>query len=762
MSIPTLNDAPGLSRRSAPTARDLTVRTVGVRAGTIDESARTVRSVMSTEGQVLVLDMRTYRPILEVLRTDGAKLPGQVVLLDNHRDYGNEYVIGSARSLAVEDRETVGTLHFADGDERADSIWNKVRQGHITDVSVGYRVLKWVDLEPGTTLEVAGDTYKAPAQRKLRVVTEWELHELSVTPIGADDAAKLRAALVAAGGDRGQGDVSDRPPRSANPADAVNESLRKFLEQECGLAPSAEPGTVESFRAGIRKDLAERAARIESGAEIYPPAADAKDGDESGNRSRAGEDEGPPAPADAAEAVKAALAAQRSRDKSLRELAFGDGITEVRSRELYEQALDEDWDEKRMAAEALTEVRRGYAPAIHGVTGGTRGDADLQTKALGAALCRTAGVAGKQLEGDYGSDAIDLAESGKYRGASLHRYMHAVCRAAGMHLEAGGLDEDGIRTFLDAYRKLDDSGRGARNMGVSTVSLPQTLSNVQHKTMLAAFVRTDDPIPMIARESGVSDFKEVTRIRLNGVGRFEEVGPDGVIKQTELGEEAFGNRAKTYARGLTLTREMMINNDLGSFAELPRLMGRMARLARLRVFFGEFLDNAAFFSASGKSPNLLGAGAGSALSIDGLTAADALLSDMPGPDGDPYGIDPAYLLVPTALKVTARELYDETKINQDTASKKPAGNPHAGKFEVISSPYLNNSKVSGGSATAWYLLADPADVAAIEVVYLNNRRVPFIDRAVVDPDVLGMKWRGYFDFGVRKQDPRAVVKSPGA
>ena len=74
----------------------------------------------------------------------------------------------------------------------------------------------------------------------------------------------------------------------------------------------------------------------------------------------------------------------------------------------------------------------------------------------------------------------------------------------------------------------------------------------------------------------------------------------------------------------------------------------------------------------------------------------------------------------------------------------------------MATPYLNNASIPGNSATAWYLLADPADVAAVEILYLNGRRTPTIEGGQTDFDTLGMQWRAYFDFGVAMQEGSAA------
>lgn len=732
--------APRLSVRSADAGdrRDLVCRTGGVRAASLDDAARTVDAVFSTEGRVLVFDYRSFERVEEVLRVDGVELPEQCVMLDDHSRRGNDSVIGSGRTLRIEGREVVGTLHFAAGDERADKIWPKVRDKHLTDVSVGYRVLSQTKIPAGETAVVGGESYTAGA-RTLHVVTEWELHEISVTPIGADAAAKLRADAGMGEADRGQGADSNAPPasRTKPPTPAVPPALRKYLES-LGLTKDADDATAETFRAALTADQSARASRIESGAEQFPavekPAGRKKTG-EPGERKAV--DEG--------EAARAAVAAERDRCRTLRDLAGDDVPAEV-----LQRALDEGMTAEEASGEFLAEIRKNRPAPLNGVAG-SAGDAGV--RALAAAICRTANVPADLLAKEFGEQAVDQAESRGYRGAGLNRLMHETIRAAGMHAPLGSFDDDGVRTYLEASVKLE---RGTRTAGASTVSLPGVLSNVANKSLLASFLAVPSVCEKIARVGSASNFKEMTHYRLAGNGEMEQVGPDGQIKNTGLVEESFGNRVKTYANMATLTREMMVNDDLNAFVQLPQLFGRKAALTREKLFFKEFLDNSAFFTAGNN--NLAAA---TALSIDGLTAVEGMLVDMPGPDGEPYGVEGKYLLVPTALRVTARELYDQTKTDAVSTSKKPAGNPHAGKFEPITSPFLNNAKIAGGSATAYYLLADPNDVPVIEIAYLNGRRRPTLERSTTDFDTLGQRWRQVWDFGVRKQDPKGGVKNAG-
>jgi phage major head subunit gpT-like protein len=146
-----------------------------------------------------------------------------------------------------------------------------------------------------------------------------------------------------------------------------------------------------------------------------------------------------------------------------------------------------------------------------------------------------------------------------------------------------------------------------------------------------------------------------------------------------------------------------------------------------------------------------------------LTKAEQTFMDQVDSDGKPIGIMPAIALVPTALSAIGTQLYKATELRDNTSNKGayPTNNPHQGKYRTEVSRYLANSKYTGYSAKAWYLLADPTDLPVIEVAFLNGQESPTIETAAADFDVLGVQMRGYHDFGVNLQDPRGGTKAKG-
>ena len=157
---------------------------------TIDLDGRSVEVVAATESPVTVFDYERFEPVDEVLLMAGLQLPEsrQLPLLDAHSRHSTSNVIGSIRGLKVSGGQLIGRAHFSSSPE-VEPVWTRVREGHLTDFSIGYRVLESVWIPDGQSQKIGSRTFSGP----VRVSTAWEAKELSAVPIGADKDAKARS-----------------------------------------------------------------------------------------------------------------------------------------------------------------------------------------------------------------------------------------------------------------------------------------------------------------------------------------------------------------------------------------------------------------------------------------------------------------------------------------------------------------------------------------------------------------------------------------
>ena len=298
---------------------------------------------------------------------------------------------------------------------------------------------------------------------------------------------------------------------------------------------------------------------------------------------------------------------------------------------------------------------------------------------------------------------MNQAVSRELRGAGLHTLLYEVIRASGGYVRPGRIDNDVIRAAFVADGRLLQA-----SSGFSTLSLSGILSNVATKTMLAAYQAVNAVATQIAGATDVNDFKQVTRYRMTAAGVFQKVGPDGELKHAGLEEEAYTNQVETWGRMIALTRQMMINDDLGAFLQIPRAIGRMSALALEEVVFTLLLSNPnSFFSTDNKN---YFDGADSALDIDSLTVAEQMFLDRVDKQGKPILVQPGDPAGPDGAEGDGRAAVQGTAAQSGAVPTiKPSRSTTRmpAKFRPVCSPYLSVTSINGNSSTAWYLLAEP-------------------------------------------------------
>ncbi len=299
---------------------------------------------------------------------------------------------------------------------------------------------------------------------------------------------------------------------------------------------------------------------------------------------------------------------------------------------------------------------------------------------------------------------------------------------------------------------------------LSTISVPGILSNVSNKTLAAAFLYTEQTWRQISRIRTANDFKTMNTYRLTGSNKFEKVPVGGEIKHGDLGQLAYTNRVDTYGKMLGIDRRDIINDDLGALAGATADLGRGAGDSLNEVFWTAWLNDSTFFPTDKSLNNYDDGATDSVLSLAGLENADTIFRQQTKPDGTPLGAIPTILLVPIGLRITAMQLMNSTLLvgQGSNAAAIPGTNPWSSAFSVAASVYLSNSSFTGYSTTAWYLLADPNNIPAIEVAFLNGQESPTVETAEFDFDRLGLSMRAYMDFGVSKMEYRGGVKLKGA
>ena len=281
----------------------------------------------------------------------------------------------------------------------------------------------------------------------------------------------------------------------------------------------------------------------------------------------------------------------------------------------------------------------------------------------------------------------------------------------------------------------------------ATHSISGILSSTVNKFLLAGFNGVESSWRSISSVRSVNDFKALTSYRLNGGMKFEKVAPGGELKNAAVSDESRTISAETYGIMTSVTRNDLINDDLGALTAVPQRIGRGGALKLNDVFWASFQDDSAFFT-TGRGNKKATAGA---LSLSNLKAVATLFRKLKDPDGNPVAVEPRVLLVPADIELAAAEIMGSALL-VGGSSAGPNVNVLAGRYQVVSTSYLS-------SAEDYYLLASPADMPVMEVAFLNGVQSPIVETAEADFNTLGVQMRGYFDFGVARAEYLAGVKA---
>lgn len=354
------------------------------------------------------------------------------------------------------------------------------------------------------------------------------------------------------------------------------------------------------------------------------------------------------------------------------------------------------------------------------------------------------------------------AESDKFRAAA----QDAVLMAAGIPVAdaAPGAQELRGHSMVELAREalqreglkanFGDNMELARAAINSTSTFPAIMSNLANKSVMVGFNEAETTYQIWTGKGSNRDFKEAARYALSEAGNLELVPEGGQFKQDSLGEASARTKVATYGKLFSLTRQAIINDDLGLFSKIATKYGSAAKRLVNKMVYAQLTgdvkmqDKIALFDT--KHGNV--AGTGEALSVKAIAKAITAMRRQKGiTDEATLNITPKYLVVPPELEMTAYQIVNSTAAVDGVNSG--VVNPYKGRFIVVSDAELTDPD-------AWYLVADATQHDTIDVTYLNGVETPRLEtRQGFEVD--GIEYKVAFDVGVDAIDFRGLYKNTG-
>jgi len=293
-----------------------------------------------------------------------------------------------------------------------------------------------------------------------------------------------------------------------------------------------------------------------------------------------------------------------------------------------------------------------------------------------------------------------------------------------------------------------------RDAITGTSDFPGILSNIANKSMSQAYQAAQTTYQDWTRKGSLSDFKTATRLRLSEADELAPLNELGQFKHAEITEGKQTVSLGTYGRRWSISRQAIINDDLGALSTIPQKYSMASKRMINRMVYAILTgnpvmqeDSKTLFHADHKN-----IGTAAAISIVAISEALAKMKRQTNiGKKEKLNISPEFMILPPELAMLASQVInsavDGTKSNEVI-------NPIKGMFKIISDAELEDAK-------AWYLAANSGMIDTIEVNYLNGVEAPVMEsRAGFDVD--GIEYRIRLDVGVSALDFRGLFKNAGA
>lgn len=412
-------------------------------------------------------------------------------------------------------------------------------------------------------------------------------------------------------------------------------------------------------------------------------------------------------------------------------------------RAVYDEAIaDTDLDVNAFTDKALAALipQAPVAGSHHTRAELLADEADKRREAVTASIMARAAI--PEADGKVRSTA-----GNPFRGHSL------------MDLARDSLARAGVR--VDGMTKMEVVGAAFTQ---STSDFPVLMENVMHKTLQSSYAIAADTWRRFCATGSVSDFRAHNRYQIGSLGDLvpvNELGeftnkpiPDGRKQSVIVG---------TYGDIINLSRQAVINDDLGAFVGLAAARGRAAaRTVENKVYavlglnsgIGPLLSDGKAIIHADHGNIAAVVDKPTVLSIEGMVLKMAAQKDVS--ENDYLDLRPEIMLLPIGLELTARILNTAAYDPAATLSTKNQNtpNPYQGYFtDIIGTPRM--------SGTRWYVFANPAIAPVLEVSFLDGVQEPQMEMEqgfTVD----GARWRTRLDFGVSGVGYEGIVSNAGA
>ncbi|MFA5669929.1 MAG: Mu-like prophage major head subunit gpT family protein [Balneolaceae bacterium] len=336
--------------------------------------------------------------------------------------------------------------------------------------------------------------------------------------------------------------------------------------------------------------------------------------------------------------------------------------------------------------------------------------------------------------------------------------LNAGVKVKDAHKDADSLRGASLTDFARKFLGVNSFDRNEiANRAMVTADFPLILANVANKVLAQGYDEEMATYGLWVKEVDVNDFKTNSDVTLGTSGRLSKLNEAGEITEKQLTESGESWKIESFANEFAITRQMIINDDLGAFNGLLAEFGKMAKRTANGIVYDLLQAKGAYASYKMKDgiaifntathKNL--ASSGAALSAATLEAAMTAMKRQTTAVGDALNILPRFLIVAPEQEITALSIINSLASTTDSKNSNVI-NPFYKAMTVIVDSELD--------AGAWYLAGGTRTIKAGYLSGTGRRPIVQLDNTSLTRTV----FQGVFDFGVVAEDYRSMYKNPGA
>ena len=296
-------------------------------------------------------------------------------------------------------------------------------------------------------------------------------------------------------------------------------------------------------------------------------------------------------------------------------------------------------------------------------------------------------------------------------------------------------------------------------MSHSTSDFPNILTGSVGRVLETLYKESPETFEAWAGAETVPDFREKDLHNVGSIENLKSLGEKGEVQYTTFETDSRTIKIASYALGLKVSRQMLVNDDLGVIRDVVSKFSISAKRTIGDMAYQVLIDNAKY--TDGKSlfhsnhGNLL-SGASSALSFESLTSLRTKMRQQKDGQGHKLNIVPEYLIISPTLETTARTLLGSTA-QPDQANSGVANIVRDYQLKLVVDSRLDD--LNGG--LSWFLAAGYNRQKTIAVGYLNGKRTPTLYQNN-EWNGQGRDYNMIHDFGVSVADYRGLAKAVGS